>query len=356
MSQPPDDRHRLPWETDPSEASDQPTVSWTPPPPGQAPAPGAGPAPGWGSGATPPAATTPAIQPPAAEPSLDATPAVGESPPDATPTAEPPPLTDPSITPPPAPPATGPLLSSAPSAPVVGWQQPTSVAEAAPIEGHVIAGPWARLVAWWVDQALVTYLPSLLFVFVIDWRALFEAIIEQSQNPTTAQTFDMPFTTGYGIATVILVGVSYLYYVGFWTGPGRATPGMRVMKMQVTDEHLGATMTIGQATRRWFAMGVWLSLVAFLGTAGSIAGVVQPLLYIALFLSVIVNARRQGLHDRFAGSIVIRQRASGDGAVALGCVLIVALTIVIGIVFLVLFTTAVMPGLGPLLDDLEFPR
>ncbi len=342
MSQPPDDRHRLPWETDPSEASDEPTVAWTPPsPPGQPPAPGAGPAPGWGTGATPSPATTPAAEPATAEPS-----------PDATPAAEPPPAT---VTPVAPPPPTGPILSSAPNAPLVGWQQ-APVAEAAPIEGHVIAGPWARLVGWWVDQALVTYAPSLLFVFVIDWRALFEAIIERSQNPTTAQAFDMPFTTGYGIATVILVGVSYLYYVGFWTGPGRATPGMRVMKMQVTDEHLGATMTIGQATRRWFAMGAWLALVAFLGATGSIAGVVQPLLYIALFLSVIVNARRQGLHDRIAGSIVIRQRASGDGAVAMGCVLIVALTIVIGIVFVVLFTTAVMPGLEPLLDDLELPR
>ncbi len=340
MSQPPDDRHRLPWETDPSEASDEPTVAWTPPsPPGQAPVPGAGPAPGWGTGATPLPATTPAAEPAAAEPSLGAKPA-----------AEPPAAEPPGA----QPPATGPLLSSTPSAPIVGWQPPPA-AEAAPVEGYVIAGPWARLVGWLLDQVLVAYLPSLLFIFVVDWRTFFDAIVEQSQNPSTAQAFEMPFTTGYGVATVILVGVSYLYFVGFWTGPGRATPGMRLMKMQVTDEHLGATMTVIQATRRWFAMGAWLSLVAFLGAAGSIAGLVQPLLYIALFITVIVNARRQGLHDRAAGSIVIRQRASGDGTVVMGCVVLIGLSILVAIVSLALFSTAVLPDLGPLLDDLVIP-
>lgn len=340
MSQPPDDRHRLPWETDPTDAPEQPTVAWAPP------SQGAGPAPGWGTRPGDPGAAAP--DPAAYEPTQAPEPTSDTAESD---TSTPP--TDPPIPAPPA--ATGPLLSSAPSTPVVGWQQ-APAAEAAPVEGFVIAGPWARLVAWFLDQVATAYVPSLLFVFVLDWKALIDAIVEQSRNPESTQSFVMPFSAGYGIVTVILVGISYLYFVGFWTGPGRATPGMRVMQMQVTDQHLGATMTIGQATRRWFAMGVWLALLALLGAVGSLAGIVQPLLYIALFLSVIVNARRQGIHDKFAQSIVIRQRASGDGAVAKGCGLLVALAIVLGIVFFVLFSTAVLPGIEPLLDDLVIPR
>lgn len=346
MSQPPDDRHRLPWETDPTDASEQPTVAWTPP---STPAPGAGPAAGWGMKPADPVAAAPA----APEPTSDADAAPG---PEAALDADATPGADAAPEVPPAQPAvTGPLLSSAPTGPIVGWQQ-APVAEAAPVEGFVMAGPWARLVAWLLDQLATSYLPSLLFLFVLDWRAFVEAIIEQTENPETAQSFELPFTAGYGVVTVILVGVSYLYFVGFWTGPGRATPGMRVMKMQIRDEHLGATLTVGQATRRWFALGVWLAVLALLGAAGSVAGIVQPLLYIALFLSVIINTRRQGIHDRFAQSIVIRERASGDSAVGKGCVLLVVLSIALGIVFFVIFASAVLPAIEPLLDDLEIPR
>ncbi len=343
MSQPPDDRRALPWETPPEPLpGDAPTVGWTAP------------------GADDPAPAEPGADDAAPADPTPADPAPAEPSP-----AEPAPTdTDggvgwaaPAPTPPPAAPS-GPLLSSGAGsgAPVVGWQVQAATPEAAPIEGYVIAGPWARLVGWWLDGLLTSALPSLLFLLVIDFRPFIKAMVEQSRNPEVVQSFAFPMTTGLLLVSLIAVGISYLYFVGFWTGPGRATLGMRLLRMQVTDQHLGATLSVTQATRRWLAMGVWLSLAGVVEVLSSLAGLFQLGLQVILFITVLTNLRRQGLHDRFAGSIVIRQASSGDGRVALGCVVLAVLGLAIAVLALVLFIALVLPDLGPLLDELRTTR
>jgi uncharacterized RDD family membrane protein YckC len=348
MSQPPDDRRRMPWEPEPSDAAEQPTVQWTPPPPAE-PAPQPAPDPAPAPAPEPPAGTT------SPEPPVDGGDVQEGAP-------EPP--ADPV-----APPA-GPLLSSTPSAPppvagwqsdaqapppVVGWQTPASSAEPAPIEGYVIAGPWARLVAWLIDSLLVTLVPTLLSFIVIDWQPLVDAMIEQIEDPSTVAplTF-VPTTVEAFIVTLIGVGISYLYFVGFWTGPWMATPGMRLLGLRVGDEQRGAILSITAATKRWLAMGAWLALLAFVGPFGTIAGLGTTVLQIALFFSVIVHPRRQGLHDRVASSLVVRKRAVGD-SVVMGCVVLVALFVLFAVVIGVVSLAVLLPLMEPLFDDLVVP-
>jgi uncharacterized RDD family membrane protein YckC len=346
MSQPPDDRRRMPWEPEPSDAAEQPTVQWTPPPTPADPAATPGP-PSEAPGAPPPPAPEPAADAPPSEPS-----ATTDAPAD------------------PVAPPTGPLLSSTPSAPppvvgwqadtqapppVVGWQTPASSAEPAPIEGYVIAGPWARLVAWLIDSLLVTFVPTLLSFIVIDWQPLVDAMIEQIEDPSTVAplTF-VPTTVEAFIVTLIGVGISYLYFVGFWTGPWMATPGMRLLGLRVGDEQRGAILSIAAATKRWLAMGAWLALLAFVGPFGTIAGLGTTVLQIALFFSVIVHPRRQGLHDRVASSLVVRKRAVGD-SVVVGCVVLVALFVLFAVVIGVVSLAVLLPLMEPLFDDLVVP-
>jgi uncharacterized RDD family membrane protein YckC len=346
MSQPPDDRRRMPWEPEPSDAAEQPTVQWTPPPTPADPAATPGP-PSEAPGAPPPPAPEPAADAPPSEPS-----ATTDAPAD------------------PVAPPTGPLLSSTPSAPppvvgwqadtqapppVVGWQTPASSAEPAPIEGYVIAGPWARLVAWLIDSLLVTFVPTLLSFIVIDWQPLVDAMIEQIEDPSTVAplTF-VPTTVEALIVTLIGVGISYLYFVGFWTGPWMSTPGMRLLGLRVGDEQRGAILSITAATKRWLAMGAWLALLAFVGPFGTIAGLGTTVLQIALFFSVIVHPRRQGLHDRVASSLVVRKRAVGD-SVVMGCAVLVGLVVLFGIVIGVVSVAVLLPLMEPLLDDLVVP-
>jgi uncharacterized RDD family membrane protein YckC len=346
MSQPPDDRRRMPWEPEPSDAAEQPTVQWTPPPTPADPA----------ATPRPPSEAPGAPPPPTPEPAADAPP------------SEPPTTTDAPAEP--VAPPTGPLLSSTPSSPppvvgwqadaqapppVVGWQTPASSAEPAPIEGYVIAGPWARLVAWLIDSLLVTLVPTLLSFIVIDWQPLVDAMIEQIEDPSTVAplTF-VPTTVEAFIVTLIGVGISYLYFVGFWTGPWMATPGMRLLGLRVGDEQRGAILSITAATKRWLAMGAWLALLAFVGPFGTIAGLGTTVLQIALFFSVIVHPRRQGLHDRVASSLVVRKRAVGD-SVVVGCVVLVALFVLFAVVIGVVSLAVLLPLMEPLFDDLVVP-
>ncbi len=87
------------------------------------------------------------------------------------------------------------------------------------------------------------------------------------------------------VLPVVGFGLPPLYRVGFWTVTGQ-TPGMVLFGLRVlrTD---GRSLRLGTALRRL------LGYVACLFTFG------------LGFLAVAFSARRQGLHDRIAGTVVV---------------------------------------------------
>lgn len=194
-------------------------------------------------------------------------------------------------------------------------------------EGYVAGSTGARFVAWLIDGALATIVPGILFAFVFDWRSFFQQMFDQMQFdaqgrliPNYAASYSIPITLDLVLVYLIVLGTQFLYFVGFWTSRWQATPGMAGLKLRVVDGGTGSTLTISQAIRRWVAMGYPLGLlllVAPLQNAGSLA---QSAVNLFLFLSTVTNDRRQGLHDRFAGSQVIRHISSGSGATVLGCI------------------------------------
>ena len=91
-----------------------------------------------------------------------------------------------------------------------------------------------------------------------------------------------------GLAILLLiVGLNLLitvgYNVGFWMMSGQ-TPGKRVLGVRVirTD---GTRLRLGNALRR--QVGYWISSIFYLG-----------------FLWILFDNRRQGLHDKIAGTVV----------------------------------------------------
>jgi uncharacterized RDD family membrane protein YckC len=81
--------------------------------------------------------------------------------------------------------------------------------------------------------------------------------------------------------TVVVVG----YFVLFWTLAGE-TPGMRLMRMRVVDEH-GAPPGVGRSLLR--IVGAVLAAIPFF----------------AGYLLVLVDDRRRGLHDMIARTVVV---------------------------------------------------
>jgi uncharacterized RDD family membrane protein YckC len=326
MTQPPEERDPLankPPEP-PDAPEDQPTVAWTPggsssePPPIEPSTAGAPPP---SDASMPPAGEPPRPETPPASPIISASPAAAP--------------TEPSAWPAPA-----------PAAPVVAWETPGAVA-AAGQEGYVIAGMGARLVAFLLDNVIVGVIPAILSLLVIDWAGLFDQLAAASATPTTTTAFTMAITPQLILVTLIQLAIQFIYFVGFWTSGGHATLGMRGLKMQAVDAATGATLSLTAATKRFVALGYPLALLSLVPGLQSIAGILPFALLLFLFFTAVTNERRQGLHDKWANSLVIRSTTSGDGATVIGCLVLIVIIVGIGIIA----SAALFAAIAPQMDD-----
>ena len=182
-------------------------------------------------------------------------------------------------------------------APLVGWQQPVVSAQPTAVDGYAIASTWARLVAYAIDGTL--------------------------------------------------------YFVGFWTSSGGATLGMRALRMRVVDAVGRDTLTLSQAIRRWVVLGAPLSLLGLIPALQSAVGFAGAGLSLVLLITVATDDQRQGLHDKVAGTIVGRSVTSGAGAMAVGCLLLIAIAIGLAIVVGTIAANEMLPQLQEYFQDLE---
>ena len=207
---------------------------------------------------------------------------------------------------------------SAPDAPAVVPSLPP---------GLVFADTYSRFAAYFLDglllSALISLPPALLGFY--DYTSVYPP------EPMPRATFIG--TTIFGIAA------QAAYFLWFWTGGRRATPGQRVFDIQLGNAFDGQPLTMSQAIARWFAMGWWVSVVIllpFFGLAvmGYAAGVVW---WLILGISIIVSPTKQGIHDRIARSALVRP-AGPTSRWAIGCVwLYIASGVVSIVMFLLLF-------------------
>lgn len=139
------------------------------------------------------------------------------------------------------------------------------------------AGFVTRLIAYIIDQLIIAGVISLVTVvagFVMQSLNINELIGAQR----IAQVIM------FILALVLIICFLILYNIGFWMLAGQ-TPGKRLMGLRIVRTD-GERITIGPAIRRW--VGYWLSAILFLG-----------------YLWVLVDDRRQALHDKLAGTLVV---------------------------------------------------
>jgi uncharacterized RDD family membrane protein YckC len=191
-------------------------------------------------------------------------------------------------------------------------------------EGYAIAGIGARFVAWLIDVFLVGWLPFTFSLLFIDWQGFLRVLLEQARlqgggRVTSFEPIVIPISIDFILATLIGVAISYLYFVGFWTSRWRATPGMIGLKMRVVDAATGGTLGVLQATKRWIALGWPLGLLILVPALQSAESLLQFRLALFLVFTTVTNDPKQGLHDKWANSLMIRSVTSGDGATMVGC-------------------------------------
>lgn len=159
------------------------------------------------------------------------------------------------------------------SSPEPGWAAPpatTPVTRPGPMAGFHYAGFWVRTLALILDAIVLGIITAALTPFV------------GSQVTVTDNTFTVNYTAN---AYSTLIGL--VYFVGLWSWRGQ-TIGMIPFGMQVVGVADGKKIDLLRGVLRY--VGIIISIIPlFLG-----------LIWVAF------DSRKQGWHDKIAGTVVIR--------------------------------------------------
>ena len=156
----------------------------------------------------------------------------------------------------------------------------------------VYAGFWIRFFAFVIDSLLVIMILSPLGSMYggdtqIEYDALMHAIEHQDTYALTILLRDIQHTTlsEWGFWLSLLLPA--IAVITFWIYKS-TTPGKMILKIKIVDAESGENLSKGQCIGRYF--GYYLSGVPlFIG-----------------FLAIAANKRKQGWHDKLAGTIVIK--------------------------------------------------
>ena len=161
-----------------------------------------------------------------------------------------------------------------PPAPPAGWAPPPPAPAAGPAPGMKYGGFWVRFVAFILDGIVLGVITSALSVFALGGSML--------MTTTAAGVVSVNYTYN---ALGALIGL--VYFVGFWAWRGQ-TPGMIPFNMRIVMADDGSKPD-------WVRM-----LLRYVGLIIS---------FVILFLGVIwvgFDRRKQGWHDKMAGTVVVR--------------------------------------------------
>jgi uncharacterized RDD family membrane protein YckC len=206
----------------------------------------------------------------------------------------------------PVPPPQAPI--PAPQAPIPAaqpaWMQNlTSTAPVAGPAGLFYADLPNRIIAYVIDMILIAIVGAVI------------GAITGSFMPVA--TFDLVHGFQYNyfaaiINAVIGAAISAGYFIYMWTAM-RGTVGMKVLNMQIGSEKDGSTLSMDQAIRRWIVFGGWISIAQALNPLpllGILIGLVALGYVIYLLYTTAQSPTKQGFHDKFVGSMVVKAARS----------------------------------------------
>ncbi len=194
-----------------------------------------------------------------------------------------------------------------PSPPPTGWAAPPPPVQAGPA-GFFYADVPNRAIAYIID-AIILGIVNLVAFAVLAGIGL---------NPVTID-LNSPGLVSYNfvagvIAAIVGLVISGAYFLYTWTAM-RGTVGMKVLGMQVGNAGDGKTLTMEQAVRRWIALGAPFSIAQAFNPApalGLLIGLAAFAWFIFLLWTTYSSPTKQGFHDKFANSMVVKAaRAAG---------------------------------------------
>ena len=223
-------------------------------------------------------------------------------------------------------PTGGPETGTGSSASPPSWQQSPTPAPGGQASGTGGAGGWAaapaqsvpgtagyfyadvpnRAIAYIIDAIILVIIGSIVGVVL---TGITGPTATPNPNPTN---FNDLLVVNYGaalVSAVVSALINAAYFIGTWTKM-RGSPGQKILGMQVGNETDGATLTLNQAVTRWLLLGAPLglasALAAGLPTVGLLIGLAGLVWFIILLVTTAQSPTKQGLHDRYAKSVVVK--------------------------------------------------
>ena len=190
--------------------------------------------------------------------------------------------------------------------PPVAWAAP--VAPATVAEGLVIAGVFSRLVAYAADLVLLGSANLAVSGLL--------GLYGENRNATTAL-----------FVSILFLAIDGLYFVALWTSGWQATLGMRLMRLRVLGANDAATLPATNALIRWFALSGVVTILTLIPGIGGFAGLIAIVWVLALLITTGTDRLHQGIHDKWAGSVVVQPAPGGSGAAVVTCLVLVVLVV-----------------------------
>lgn len=173
-------------------------------------------------------------------------------------------------------------------------------AASAPASGLVYADVPNRIIAYILDAILVG-----IFTFIVGVILAGLGLTAVKVNSDLSVSVDYVAAAIQGILGLL---ISAGYFIYTWTRM-RGTLGMRALGMQIGNAGDGATMTTGQGVRRYVALSAPAILaqvftgIPLIGAVISLAGLIW---YVWLLYSTAQSPTKQGWHDTFANTQVVK--------------------------------------------------
>jgi uncharacterized RDD family membrane protein YckC len=190
--------------------------------------------------------------------------------------------------------------------PQATWTPPAAPHRLPGTEGVVISGVFTRLVAYAIDIALLTSLNLAV-------QAALGLYAEQ-RNEVVAL-----------VVGAVLIAVDLLYFVLLWTSPLHATLGMRLMRLRILGAVTADTLSLNDALLRWLALTGAISILAIVPSVAPTVGLLSVIWLLVLLVTTATHPLRQGLHDRWARSVIVQPAPGGSGLAVVGCLVLIGL-------------------------------
>jgi uncharacterized RDD family membrane protein YckC len=225
----------------------------------------------------------------------------------------------------PEPPAPVGIISAAP----VGWVPPSGDASGTPTDGPVVpwSAPAAATAATAVGQAAEGVVIARTFVRVVAYVVdvlILGALGLAVSIPLGLYKNDADRTLAL-VVGVVLVVVDLVYFVGFWTSRLNATLGMRLLSLRVLNSATAGSLPFNDALLRWLGLTGAIGILALVPGIDVYIVQIGLIWLLVLLFTTAIDRLHQGLHDKWARSVVVQPAPGGSGLAIATCLVLVGL-------------------------------